>query len=226
MKRALSALVLIMAVAVPAASQAMPMRPAPYVSGFLGVTLPRDTDVTTTNFAPGGSPDQRIGLDPGFNVGVATGFDFGYLRLEGEFSYKEADIKSITDKAGVAQFRDVDGTLSAAAFLVNAFFDIHNDTPVTPYVGGGVGVATVHITDTFATNASNQRVRMYPQDDQTVFAYQVGAGIGIALNRRYSLDVGYRYFNTDKANFSGDQLTASGIRFESHNATVGFRMTF
>ena len=226
MKRTLTILALAIAVALPAASQAMPMRPAPYFSGFLGVAVPKDTDVTLNNTGSGVTFDQRIGLDPGIYFGGAGGFDFGFIRLEGEFSYKQSNIKSITDKSGADQFRDVDGKLSLMAFLFNAFFDFHNYSPVTPYMGGGIGFATLHMGNTFATNNANQTFLMYPQDDDTVFAYQVGTGLDIALTRRYSLDVGYRYFNTDTASFSGHQLTAGGIRFESHNALVGFKMKF
>lgn len=225
MKKTLTTLALLIAVAVPAASQAAPMRPGPYVTGFLGITVPRSTDSSTTDFFNNTTSDERIEFDPGIYVGGAGGYDFGFMRLEGELSYKQADIKSITDNAGGGQFRNIDGSLGALAFMANAFFDIHNDTPVTPYLGGGIGFASLYMTDTFATSGTS-RLHMYPQDNDTVFAYQVGAGLGIALNRRYSLDLGYRYFNTDRASFNGDLLTTSGIRFESHNAMVGFRAKF
>lgn len=229
MKRALTTLALLIIAALPDISQAMPMLPGPYVTGFIGATMPRrNDDVTTTDFSisPNQTFNERIGFDPGVYVGGAGGFDFGFLRLEGELSYKEADIKSITDNTGANQYRDINGNLGALAFMANAFFDFHNYTPVTPYVGGGIGFANLNLSNTFATNASNQRLLMYPRDNDSVFAYQVGAGLDIALNRRFSIDLGYRYFNTDWANFSRNSLTTSGIRFESHNATVGFRTKF
>jgi opacity protein-like surface antigen len=182
----------------------------------------RNDDVTTTGFST--TPNQtneRARFDPGVYIGGAGGFDFGFLRLEGELSYKEADINSITDNTGARQYRDIDGNLGALAFMTNAFFDFHNYTPVTPYVGVGIGFATLHMSNTYATNGL-----MYPRDDDTVFAYQLGAGLDIAFNRRFSLDLGYRYFNTDWASFSRNSLTTSGVRFESHNATVGFRTKF
>ncbi|MGD0586681.1 MAG: outer membrane beta-barrel protein, partial [Oryzomonas sp.] len=123
-------------------------------------------------------------------------------------------------------YRDINGNLGALAFMTNAFFDFHNYTPVTPYVGVGIGFATLHMSNTYATDQNNTRNLMYPRDDATVFAYQLGAGLDIALNRRFSLDLGYRYFNTDWASFSRNTLTSSGVRFESHNATVGFRTKF
>jgi opacity protein-like surface antigen len=231
MKRTLTTLALLIAVALPDISQAMPMLPGPYVTGFIGATMPRrNDDVTTTDFSttPNQTFNERIGFDPGVYVGGAGGFDFGFLRLEGELSYKEANIDSITDNTGANQYRDINGNLGALAFMANAFFDFHNYTPVTPYIGGGIGFATLHLSNTYATNTSagNQRQMMYPRDDDAVFAYQAGAGLGIALNRRCSLDLGYRYFNTDWANFSRNSLTTSSVRFESHNATVGFRVKF
>jgi opacity protein-like surface antigen len=203
------------------------MQPGPYVTGFIGATIPRhNDDVTTLDYSQNQSYNERVRFDPGVYVGGAGGFDFGFLRLEGELSYKEADIKSITDNTGANQYRDINGNLGALAFMGNAFFDFHNYSPVTPYVGGGIGLATLHLNNTYATDANNNRLLMYPRDDDTVFAYQAGAGLNIALNRRYSLDLGYRYFNTDWASFSRNSLTTTGIRFESHNATVGFRVKF
>jgi len=231
MKKAMTIIALLVAVALPDLSQAQPMsmQPRPYLAGFIGATMPRrNENVTTTDFStiPSQTFDEKTRFDPGLYIGGAGGFDFGFLRLEEEISYKEADINSITDNTGVNQYRDIDGNLQALAFMTNVFFDFHNYSPVTPYVGGGVGVARLHLSNTFATDAGNQRLLMYPRDDDTVFAYQVGAGLGIAINRRLSIDLGYRYFNTDWANFSRNSLTTSGVRFESHNATIGFRTRF
>ncbi|MGD0585870.1 MAG: outer membrane beta-barrel protein [Oryzomonas sp.] len=229
MKRTLTTLALLIVAALPDISQAMPMRPGPYITGFIGATMPRrNDDVTTTDFGTTPNPtfNERARFDSGVSIGGAGGFDFGFIRLEGELSYKEADINSISDNTGANRYRDINGNLGALAFMTNAFFDFHNYTPVTPYVGVGIGFATLHMSNTFATDQNNNRNLMYPRDDDTVFAYQLGAGLDIALNRRFSLDLGYRYFNTDWASFSRDQLTSSGVRFESHNATVGFRTKF
>jgi opacity protein-like surface antigen len=66
---------------------------------------------------------------------------------------------------------------------------------------------------------------LYDESNDNVFAAQVGAGMDIAINSRYSLDIGYRYFITDKAKLEGD-FTSSNLRFESHNAMVGFKFKF
>lgn len=227
MKRTLTTLALIIAVAIPAVSQAAPMRPGPYVSGFLGLSVAKDTNITTIGTDQNGrSPIlDQVEFDPGINVGGTGGFDFGFVRLEGELSYKHAEINKISDAYTGQQYSNSNGSLGALAFLGNAFVDLHNQTPVTPYLGGGIGFAVLHISDTYAT-IGNTRQQFYSDDDDTVFAYQVGGGVDVALNRRFSLDIGYRYFATDKAHFSRGISDSSGVKFESHNAAVGFRMKF
>jgi opacity protein-like surface antigen len=105
--------------------------------------------------------------------------------------------------------------------MFNCFFDLHNDTPVTPYIGGGAGFAALHLEDTFVNTGL-----FYQEDDDTVFAYQAGAGLEIALNRRVSLDVGYRYFGTSRAEFNENFITETSLKYESHNAAVGVRVKF
>lgn len=67
---------------------------------------------------------------------------------------------------------------------------------------------------------------MYDEGDDTVFAYQVGGGLEIALNRHFSLDLGYRYFGTETASINSDSLFVNSLDYESHNGSVGFRLKF
>lgn len=197
----------------------------PYVSGFIGVSVPKDSAVTTDYFNTTASDHDKVEFEPGINVGGTGGYDFGLLRLEGELSYKNSEIASITDQSANFRFRDPDGNLGVAAFMANAFFDMHNSSKVTPYLGGGIGFATLSLSDTYATDAAG-RLRLYDEGDDTVFAYQAGAGAEIALHSRYSLDVGYRYFATETASINRNSDRWSSLKFESHNVIVGFRVTF
>lgn len=214
--------------AIPSICAAAP-HTGPYVSGFIGISVPRDSDVTTEGFNVTGTFNDQVEFDPGISIGGTGGYDFGFLRLEGEISYKYSEIKSIVDQTDNYRFRNPDGNLGVAAFMANAFFDMHNQSWVTPYLGGGIGFATLHLSDTFGTDTRNtpiNRPLLYAEDDDTVFAYQAGAGVEIALNRSFSLDLGYRYFGTDTATFNKNSDQWNSLKFESHNATVGFRVTF
>ena len=91
------------------------------------------------------------------------------------------------------------------------------------------GVATLYLSNTYAIDTGGsvaQRVLLYPSDDTTVFAYQAGAGLEIAINRILSLDAGYRYFGTAKGTFEKDVTRNVDLKYESHSATLGFRVKF
>jgi len=213
---------------IPTICSAIPPRLGQYVSGFLGLTVLKDRDATSFQFGPGATTfNDRIEFDPGINIGGTYGFDFGFLRLEGELSYKNGEMSTITEQISQTRFTNVDGRLGALAMMLNAFLDLHNETMVTPYFGGGVGFASLHLSDTFGTDTTTGiRTELYRSDNDTVFAYQAGAGMEIALTRRLTLDLGYRYFVTEKANFNKNSSLTTDMKFESQNVSVGLRMKF
>jgi len=233
MKRPFIIVAALAALTVPAVSPATPIHPGPYVSGFIGGSALTNTDVTTTNFTPPTSTiKDRVEFDPSINIGGTGGFDFGLVRLEGELSYKHGEISSVTSHnaatGATSEFVSTDGSLGALAMMANAFIDLHNYSPITPYIGGGIGFAALHLSDTFGTNISATPITrglVYDHDDDTVFAYQAGGGLEVALNRRLSLDLGYRYFATSKARFDRTLISTS-MKFESHNGAVGLRVKF
>ena len=228
MKKVIVLTAFVTLLSLPAICLAIPPYPGPYVSGFFGVSFPTNTDVTSTTFGPGATTfNDRVEFDPSINIGGTGGFDFGFLRMEGELSYKNGEMSKITEQNSGTRIANVDGRLGALAMMFNAFLDLHNNTRVTPYIGGGVGFATLHLSDTYGTETTTgQRSRLYRSDDDTVFAYQAGAGLEIALTKRFSLDLGYRYFGTTKATFNNHSSTTTELKFESHNASVGLRIRF
>ena len=58
-------------------------------------------------------------------------------------------------------------------------------------------------------------------DDDTVFAYQAGLGVGYALNDSITLDLKYVYFATQDADFDGVD-----VEIASHNIVFGIRYAF
>lgn len=228
MKNRIIIAVTLAALVIPALCWAIPARSGGYASGFLGISLARDSDVTSSDFVNNATFNDKVEFDPGLFIGGTGGYDFGFIRAEGELSYKYAEIASITEDTGY-RFRSPDGNLGALAMMFNAFFDLHNDSPVTPYWGGGIGFATLYLSNTFAIDTGGgvtKRVLLYPSDDTTVFAYQAGAGVEIAINRKLSLDLGYRYFGTAKGTFDKDVTRNVDLKFESHNAALGVRVRF
>lgn len=217
------------ALALPSLCWAASAVPGAYVTGFIGVQAPIDEDVSSTDFVTNKSYFDRVEFDPGSNIGFTGGYDFGIVRLEGEFSYKNAEIKSVTNQVPGERFHNAVGDLGVLAMMLNGFMNLYNNSPVTPYIGGGVGFATLHLSDTHGTrivNGEAKRALLYGFGDDTVFAYQLGGGIDISLNRKFSLDIGYRYFKANRANIDSDQAILTSIGFESHAASLGFRYRY
>jgi len=214
--------------AIPAVSLASPPRPAGYLSLFLGASAPQDTTVTISEFNPVATKDARAQFDPGINIGGTAGYDFGFFRLEGEMSYKRGEISKVTEQTYGTRYLNTDGHLGAFAMMMNGFFDLHNESPVTPYLGGGMGFSTIGLSRTRGVDASTgaRNDHIFQSDYDNVFAYQAGAGLDIALNRHLSLDLGYRYFGTSRASFTKDWPNSTDLKLASHNAAVGLRVKF
>ena len=228
-KKFLIAIITFLAFSSPSLGAATSGQPGPYFSGFLGVSIFKDITVSNYDSQSSTSISEKFEFDPGIYIGGTGGYDFGFARLEGELSYRGAEIDSITSQSNNYSIHDIDGNLGVFSAMVNGYFDFHNDSRFTPYLGGGIGIATLILSDVdgYVTRGNNTYYQsLYWESDDTVFAYQLGGGLDIALNKRFSIDVGYRYFKTDDAHFDSYYSTASDVSIESHNAMVGFKMKF
>ncbi len=184
-----------------------------YVSGGIGLSLVDDVDLNDRAFP---RADTQVGFDSGVSYQGALGYRMDNLRFEGEISYQTNDMDTIESYG-----RDygASGDVTALAFLANAYYDFPNSTVFTPFVTAGLGVAEVEVDDFRIPGTSS---RIY-SDDDTVFAWQVGAGVSYAVNEMFDVELKYRYFMTDDLNFS-DNIEVDGPN--SHNISLGLRYYF
>ena len=96
----------------------------------------------------------------------------------------------------------VKGDFSMVAFMGNMDYDFDTGSRWVPYVGGGLGVAIISI------DTENAQGISLSDDSDTVFAYQVGAGIGYEFpleeGRSVTVSLDWRYFGTQDPTFKGD----------------------
>ena len=173
-----------------------------YVSGHIGLNALDDAMLSVPGLI---SIDMEF--DPGFAIGGTLGYDFGDTRLETELAYRSNDIDKFS---GVGGSIDGDGDFSTLSLMINGFYEVENETKFTPYIGGGIGFANV-------------KLELFDEDDdETVFAYQLGLGIGYEINESVTLDLGYRYFATMDPEFE-DDVEAEYI---SHNVLLSIRFMY
>ena len=127
------------------------------------------------------------------------------FRVEGEIGYRMIDV----DEATIGGFTfPVDGEVTALTIMANGYYDHDMGSPLTPYVGLGLGFVdadfeiTVPGLGTFETS-------------DTEGAYQVMVGIGYEISPTTVLTAGYRFFSI----FESDPLMV-------HDFSVGARFMF
>lgn len=173
----------------------------PYVSGNLGISTPSNSYLTDST-----SPGMKIELksDSDLALGVAVGYGFANnTRIEGEIAYTKNDF----DEASLLGVDvDLTGDTSSLAFLLNGYYDFTNGSQFTTSITAGLGVAKVEVNDFNAPGSGLPSA----SDDDTVFAYQVGLGVGYAVNEKVIVDVKYRYFGTSDLQFDTAEAEYSG----------------
>ena len=175
-----------------------------YARGSIGASLVDDSTVTVQGY----SGSAEIEFDTGLLFSAAIGSDLGNnTRVEGEVSYMTADVDRIV--AG-GLYIDLADEVNVLSLLVNCYYDIETGSTMTPFIGAGIGVANVEVEGDGS-------------EDDTVFAYQAGAGIGYAVNDSTTLELGYRYMATSDPEFqeAGETVEAE---VGSHNFYVGVRV--
>ena len=193
---------------------------APYLSVSAGYSQPSDSTLTDDL----GFKSTAV-FKPGFVLSGAVGNAFcNGLRVEGEVSYRQTDFDKIK-QAGTPDLL-VDSKVWALSALGNVFYDIRTGSVVRPYIGAGLGFSDVNVGDGTAKGAgvarnSGATLPLWTSEHKTVFAYQVGTGVGIDLSKRVILDLGYRFFGTEDIKFDFSRMT-----FNSHNVTVCARVLF
>lgn len=183
-------------------------------------TYYQEPDATYSGPLPGGGVAPlgavtEIDMDNGF------GFDIGFgcashRTVGGSFKDAPATVKRGPRFDVTYTFRndaDFTGVPPAAppadpiltsirshALMVNAYWDFDLSRSITPYVGAGIGAANLRLDDTAVVNGATVT---FDGDDQWNFAWQLMAGVSIALGHNMDLDIGYRFVNL------GDVSTAA-----------------
>jgi opacity protein-like surface antigen len=181
--------------------------------------------------APGVDVKGELEKLGGTNLFAGYKLNLG-TRFEAELFYRRHSFSDVTvnSDGGAGTFLgmgDLDGTsgdgqghLSMTGMMANVFQDFRLMESVTPFIGGGIGVARVNVSDGGLPSAA------LVDGDDDVFAYQIGGGVNFALDDRLDLFFEYRYFATDDYDMqyvTGD--TVQG-KITSHNVGVGLRYGF
>ncbi|NWF73713.1 MAG: porin family protein [Nitrospirae bacterium] len=168
-----------------------------YISGKVGVSAMAASDITNTSGGGGGpSLTKRDSDDTVVPVGVAIGYNWRKhgVSLRTEFEYLNRSNFGYTSTPVLASPGNPIGLTSkigSQTLFGNVFYDFHNATLFTPFVGGGIGVAFNKSTMTL-NNIGTSVFDTFETID-TRFAWNIGAGAAVNVTEIMLLELSYRY---------------------------------
>ena len=166
-----------------------------YVKTDLGGNITQNADLREF-FGPV-APGSKVKFDPGFRAGLGAGYNFTeWFAAEAEVGFMENRIDSITGADRVH-----DSWFANVPFLVNGKLQYPNSSPLTPYIGAGVGFSEALLS---VGRIELNGTSLHGDISDTVFAWQAFGGLRYKINERMGLSVEYRYFAADGASWRAD----------------------
>ena len=196
-------------------------------AGFeFGLWGPSDTSIDVDTVYPAstvpGRPTGAHSYDDGADVhyrrgwdgDILGGYDFGRFRVEGELGYKHVDIRDVEFTAPL--LNDINGALvlnpalnndaieigghsNVLSGMINGLVDFGDDAGWRGYFGVGIGMAKVKMLG----------------DSDSGLALQGIAGFSLPVTNNIDLGLKYRYFRTDRLNFSDTIDIGTGVPFDA-----------
>lgn len=198
-----------------------------YATLTASYNLPRDSEASLDTVALDIAGD--IELDDGIGFALALGRHVtDEVSVEVEAAYRAFDVSGASGVTlgGAPQTIGLSGEVDTWTLMVNGRYEMGLGF-ASPYLGAGLGLAR-HDGDLTVTHSSLGAFLRVPglttlssSGDDTVFAYQLLAGVGFEVGPNMDLIVGYRYLGSSDLDI--EQFTAS---YATHALEAGLRLGF
>lgn len=180
-----------------------------YVSGKMGTSIVSTHDAQST-YADNGitvletkTANKNKGV---FGGGIAAGYDFydQYqvpLRLEVDMTFRgkgSSDGRVAYDIDGEQGVSNIDNKVRMNSYMVNGYYDFHNESAFTPYISASIGLANLKLENKTYEGDDSDHI----SNSANNFAWGLGAGVKYDINTNLALDLSYKYINAGKVDAS------------------------
>ncbi len=152
---------------------------------------------------------------------LAAGYDFWPMHMVPVRVDVELALRGNSEVGDSGPAGTSDMTFNTTTLLLNGYYDFHNSTNFTPYVGAGIGFAFNYL----GVDIHDRNYDGSVDDFNTNFAWQVGAGVAYSFTDNMAVDVSYRYLDLGYTEVSSGDRNVS-IRPYNHEVGVGLRFGF
>ena len=195
-----------------------------YLKGFIGAANPHVDEINTELFQFNDFEVFHEDIKSSTLFGLGIGYEFNtWLRVDitGEYRGKSLFLAQDRYPGGNGSFsvesNDADGTfppgtneytadIESWVGLANAYIDLGTYFCVTPYIGGGVGFASISVLGLKDVNVPNNSVFYAADHTESNFAWAVYAGLAYDVTPSVTIDLAYRY--TDLGDARSGTVTA------------------
>ena len=163
-------------------------------------------------------------FESGYALNAAVGYEFDALAVEGEFSFFKNSAETVASPVTGPQEGVGDVTMRYVMANVRYSF---LDTPLRPYVGGGIGFYKSYLNDLSNVVAESFGFLASGSNDGLTFAYQLRGGVQFDIAERAGVLVGYRYLRGSELLFEGTafgDLRPDGAKV--HSVEAAFKLGF
>jgi opacity protein-like surface antigen len=166
--------------------------------------------------------------------GVFVGYDFYKrnrtpIRAEVEYALRGMVNADYDLKHSYVGRQTLKSEYNMHTIFANAYYDFHNDSAFTPYVGGGIGLAIIKSKYELEVDTGMGSYSDSFNDTNTSLAYNLGLGCSYDFNDSITADLAYRfvgtsYHETDK-NLFGSKIGV-GMANYANEFSLGLRYNF
>ena len=159
--------------------------------------------------------------------------DIKYFSLEFEYSFLNPDVKRTVLATAGTDYSAIEGDVKLHNFMFNVIFQ-YPEGRIHPYFGAGLGASYFDFSLTSTSRIDDVIYSERGSSNDTVFAWQLLAGVNIDLTNNLSLDIGCRYFDTEYADYKyyddddDDDYHYDGpfLDFRTFMVTLGLKFRF
>jgi len=211
-----------------------------YLKGFIGQANPDVGNLWTDGFDDSFSVVHKdIKSSPLYGIGVGwqarhwLRFD-GTIEYRGDATFLGQDHYALFGPGANEYTADIQSWLG----LANAYIDMGNWCGFTPYIGAGIGFATISVKGLRDDGINGSTGPAFPSvaygGDKTTtnFAWALHAGVSYDVTPQFAVDLAYRYSDLGSAKsgeittFDGAATVPSGLHIKditSNDLLLGFR---
>ncbi len=207
MKSALQALIIVFIGLVFYVSAAQAQTSRLYFAGYMGLSTHTESDFSESTTALHGDVEFKNA----FSIAGALGLRLTpQWRLEGEISYRKADMDRV-DISNLGSF-ELGGDLKTYLYLLNMYYDINFDWKnFQPFLTAGIGLASHEAQiDDLSGNLVDAG------DDSMGFAWALGGGLKYRVNPDVALSTNYRYIGTNDL-----ETDSYDVEYTNHEFRLG-----